>query len=170
MRPVHVHLHRAPARDKQFSEMERRPVYASMPLSRTSEEAVRRWAAGRGVRVPERGMHVTTAYSLVPVEVPRHYRTRDALGAEGCVAMPGGREIRRYGAQLVLTLDCAALHDRWMAWRQRGASWDYPDYSPHVTFADLKHNAGAVIDVSGAPFDDPIVLMPEVVDWPRDTY
>ena len=113
-------------------------------------------------------MHVTTAYSKKPVKVPRSYKTRDSC--EGLVVQPGGRSITRYGDQLVLLLDCPALHERWNLWRQRGAAWDYPSYNPHVTFADLRHNPHANIAFEGAPFDEPLVLTQEVIEAPRSDY
>lgn len=150
-----------------------RPVYASMELGPVSAAALSEWARKCGVRYPEPRPHVTTAYSLKPVPVTPTYRTRDARtsdNAHGLVVPSGGRSVRRFGDSLVLCLDCPALHERWDAWRRAGATWDYPDYTPHVTFADLKHQPpGTVIDVREA-FDEPMTLLPEVVERPRASY
>ena len=150
-----------------------RPVYASMRLSDASQEAVEAWARSLGVRYAEPRMHVTTAYTLRPVPVPASYKTRD--NAAGLVIPSGGRSIKRFGGKedgsLVLCVTSPDLQERHRAWTDRGASWDYPDYQPHVTFCDLKHNRGALIDLSAAPvFDEPIVLLPETVESPRPSY
>lgn len=163
---IHLHLYRTA--DFMAAELETRPVYAHMPLTALSQIALRAWATRRGVRYAEPNMHVTTAYSKKPVKVPRSYKTRDS--AEGLVVQPGGRSIAKFGNQLVLLLECPALHARWQAWRDRGATWDYPTYQPHVTFADLKHNDGTAIDISGPAFDEPLVLTQEVVESPRTDY
>ncbi|MNL13218.1 hypothetical protein D3C87_1341210 [compost metagenome] len=171
-RTVHVHLHRRTG-DFLSGELEKRAVYAHMPLGPVSAEAVRLWARSIGVIYDERSPHVTTAYSLKPVAVAPTYRTRDGAtrdNAYGLVVPPGGRRIDRFGNQLVLCLDSPALRERWQAWRKAGATWDYPDYQPHITFADLKHQGGATIDISGAPFDEPITLLPEIVERPRSFY
>lgn len=172
MRQVHIHLHRRTA-DLLSAELAPRAVYARMDVAPISLAALREWARSIGVVSHELRPHVTTAYSLAPVLVAPSYRTNDARTADnatGLVVHPGGRTIERFGNQLVLCLDCPALQQRWQAWRDAGATWDYPDYWPHVTFADLKHQGGATIDTGAPPFDEPIVLLPEVVERPRSSY
>lgn len=162
----------APDRRQNAPLPSTRAVYAHMPLGPISAAALRDWARGRGVVYDEPNLHVTTAYSLAPVPVAPTYRTRDARTADnahGLVVHPGGRSVRLFGTSLVLCLECPALTARWQAWRDAGAEWDYPDYTPHVTFADLKHQGGATIDASEA-FDEPITLLPEVVERPRSSY
>lgn len=166
MSSLHIHVHRT--RDLLGGQLEARPVYSAMPLSSVSQEALAAWARKRGVRSTEVGMHVTVAYTQKAVQVPGTYKTKDS--AAGVLVPPGGRRIERFGRHLVLTLDSPELQARHKAWLARGATWPHPDYQPHVTFADLKWNDGATIDIGGEPFDEPISLLPEVVGLPRQSY
>lgn len=154
MTAVHVHIHRR-TRDAELGppepERKGKPLYASMRLSRHTEERMAAWAADQGFALAY-SPHVTVAYSKQPVSpdgVPR-------LSA-GMVVPPGGRSVERFGDAAVLCVDCPELQRRWQEYRDAGASWDYPTYRPHVT---LSYRGDVPSDLE--PFDEPLVLEAEV--------
>ena len=85
-------------------------------------------------------LHTTIVYSRVPIEwepmthnVPAHvvgYRVFETDAGTDC---------------LVLELDCPSLADRFNEAMDRGATFDFPSYIPHVTLSydigDFSHDA-----------------------------
>lgn len=75
------------------------------------------------------------------------------------------------GPALILCLESPYLVERHKYSRILGASYDYPDYKPHIT---LSYNLGAqAVDLTIADVNMPIVVSHEVVedldlDWTKD--
>lgn len=102
-------------------------------------EALSAWVAGCGLRdvlasqtVEPRFWHVTVAYSKTPVDWSM--LTPDLND----VIIPAGSKRRMAlldGGALVLSFLSDELAARHTELRSAGASWDYPDYSPHITVA-----------------------------------
>ena len=111
--------------------MAARTLYVSRPLLNGAE--VRRWAraAGFASTLPADDMHVTIAFSRAPVDWARLEPDRAPLTI--ALAAKGPQRIKRLGKAVVLRFTAPALTARWRAFRQAGASWDYPEYQPHVT-------------------------------------
>lgn len=108
-----------------------RPLYVSRPL--LNGGALRAWARAAGFThaLPAEDMHVTIAFSRAPVDwaaVPPDTRP---LAME--LGSDGPQRVKRLGKAIVLRFEAPALAARWRAFRQAGASWDHPEYQPHVT-------------------------------------
>lgn len=133
------------------------PMYASRPLTQASADAIRKWAASQGFKttLPAADMHVTVAYSRTPMNGAAVPATTDRLIAES-----GKRTVEPLGDEgaVVLKFDSQELQARWSTYRKAGASWDYENYTPHVT---LTYD-GAGVDLAGVePFDGPIEMAAE---------
>lgn len=134
-----------------------RTLYVSRRL--LNEGAVRAWAASQGFEsaLPTGDMHVTVAYSREPVDWSKIEPDQDAIAVQG-----GARSVRQFGeGAVVLTLESPELQRRWQELRDAGASWDYPDYRPHVTIT----YAGAPADISAVePYSGPLIFGPEEME------
>lgn len=107
-------------------------LYLCRPLLNAG--ALARYADAIGLRnvyLPV-DMHVTLAYSTDKVDwtKPEFVPRADTLIAEG-----GARRITRFGEHIVLEFEHQPISRRWSEMILAGASWDYPDYRPHVTLA-----------------------------------
>jgi hypothetical protein len=86
---------------------------------------------------------------------------------------PGGpRVIELFGNELgkVAVLAFASSDLSYRHWRAQdaGCSWDWDDYTPHITFADAPANA---VDMSGIePWTGAIELGPEVFEEVQENW
>lgn len=133
-------------------------------------DAVRAWAASQGIATtlaPD-DMHVTVAFSRAPVDwsqlTPDPFRATVLGGARAVYQFPPRSTPN--GA-LVLKFASPQLAGRWQEFRDAGASWDFPEYQPHITLTYSVLEA----DVAGVvPYAGPLVFGPEVFaevseDW-----
>lgn len=113
-------------------------------------------------------VHVTIAYSKQPVLwgsiEPQTYETQ-VWGEEWTTDQeswtPTPRSVARLGDEgaIVLFIDAPELARRWQELKDHGATWDYPEYRPHVTITYEPDD----VDLSKVePFRGTIVLGPEV--------
>jgi hypothetical protein len=107
-------------------------LYLSRPLKNGSD--LSDWATAQGfakVVNPEK-FHVTIAYSREPIDWEVILPSGDSYGVpEIC-----RRWMERLdNGALALCFQSLELVARWQEIRDLGASWDYPDYTPHVTLA-----------------------------------
>lgn len=71
----------------------------------------------------------------------------------------GKRAVERFdGGAVVLRLDSPELQRRWRELRDAGASWDYPDYRPHVT---ITYDGDGVDLDAVEPYAGPLIFGPE---------
>lgn len=142
---------------QKASSSQTRTLYVSRRL--LNEGAVRAWAASQGFEsaLPAGDMHVTVAYSKEPVNWSAIEPDRDALAVQG-----GARSVHQFdGGAVVLTLESPELQRRWQELRDAGASWDYPDYRPHVTIT----YSGVPADLSAVePYRGPLIFGPEEME------
>lgn len=108
-----------------------RPLYVSRILLNAAPFIA--WAKQQGFKTVLQGsdLHVTLAYSRVPVEWP-------APAVEPVTADdPTGREVVRLGdgGAVVLLFKSPELNERWDYLRSVGATWDHFQYVPHVTIS-----------------------------------
>lgn len=108
-----------------------RTLYVSRPL--LNGEALRAWARSVGFvsTLPASDMHVTVAFSRKAVDWSDVPPQRGSLSIE--VGETG--HVKRLGKAIVLRFDSPALRTRWRRFRDAGASWDWPEYQPHVTIS-----------------------------------
>ncbi len=110
-------------------------LYAMRPL--LNAEEVIAWYQAQGFDatfLPSEKLHVTIAYSRRPLDWPV-MDARPVLRVQG-----GGRRFGLFGEDetslaLVQQFWSSDLTDRWSALMEQGASWDFPEYRPHVTLA-----------------------------------
>lgn len=145
-----------------------RPLYVSRPLVNVAEFT--KWAKSQGFGSVVDDLHVTVTFSRSPVDWM-------AMGDNWSSDQNGNLTIEPGGARLVeplgdkgavvLLFNSSALAYRHEHMRERGASWDFPTYQPHVTIT----YAGTDVDLSKVePYRGKLVFGPEVFapldeDW-----
>jgi phage-related protein (TIGR01555 family) len=125
------------------------------------------WAKGQGFTstLPAEDLHVTITFSRTPVDWMQMGSTWED---EVKVPRGGARLIEVFGEGAVVLL----FNSNMLQWRHqemvdKGASWDHPDYQPHITIA----YEGAPADISKIePYQGEIILGPELFaevneDW-----
>lgn len=130
-------------------------------------EDVLAWAEAQGITISDpNSLHVTVTYSNGPVDWMK--MGNDWGGPDGngdlVVADGGPRMLGQLGPNkdvLVLLFWSSSL-----AWRhedmiRQGATWDWPEYQPHIT---LNYSAGSV-DLDGlTPYRGKLVFGPEIFE------
>lgn len=123
-----------------------------------------RWARAQGFTDIVPDLHVTIAYSRDPVDwfkVGTSWSERIEIAAGGPRQMERLGEDGRYIALLITAND--------LVWRHReiieaGASWDWPDYQPHISI-----QIGGEVDLSKVePYQGRIILGPEIFESVRE--
>lgn len=123
---------------------------------------LQRWATEQGLGELQPDLHVTIAYSRTPVD---WMKVEDAWIDEddgGLLIKPGGpRVVEPLGDRTaVLMFSSSHLsyrHERIR--RDAGASWDWPDYQPHISLT------GEPVDLSSVePYRGKIELGPEIFE------
>lgn len=125
------------------------------------------WAKGQGFTstLPADDLHVTITFSRTPVDWMKMGSTWED---EVKVPRGGARLIEKFdGGAVVLLFNSNMLQWRHDEMVDKGASWDHPEYQPHVTIS----YDGAPSDISKIePYQGEIILGPELFaevkeDW-----
>lgn len=141
-----------------------RTLYVSRPLLNGGD--IRAWAAEQGLRstLPASDMHATIAFSRKAVDwstiQPDPQGLTIAGGARSVHQFPAGEDSTKNGA-VVLRFESPMLQKslvgkRWQAFIDAGASWDHPEYQPHIT---LTYALDSLPDLK--PYRGPLMLGPE---------
>jgi hypothetical protein len=131
-------------------------LYVSRPV--LNREDIANWAKENGIDTVQDDMHTTICYSKSPVS--------SVSPDDSEIVIPSGddRKIKMFGKDadvMVLAIKSDALNSRWQEFRDAGASWDWPDYSPHIT---ITLNTKGV-DISNIkPYTGEIKYGPEVFE------
>lgn len=123
--------------------------------------AIIAWAKEQGfsTTLPADDLHVTIAFSRNPVD---WMKAGSDWESEVKVPEGGPRLMERFGDATVLLFASSSL-----SWRHEhmkraaGATWDHPDYQPHITISYDK-DAPELADIE--PFKGEIILGPEVFE------
>lgn len=146
-----------------FAAGDPRTLYVSRKVLNAG--AIIAWAKGQGLQLDQSAddLHVTIAYSRRPVDwmsIDGGYGPDD-----GNLTVPAGgpRLVERFndGGPVVLLFSCSALRWRHEQIREAGASWDHPQYRPHIT---LTYEPTDIDLAAVEPFQGPIVLGPEIFE------
>lgn len=146
----------------------RRPLYVSRPVENADEIIAWAKSVGFSTTLPAEDMHVTICYSKEPVDwLPlEHWADTLEVPPEGVRTLAfsndyADRTVAALGSDgaVVLRFESAPLSARHQYFLDRGASWDYDAYHPHVT---LTYEAPDGLDLSTMePYTGQIVLGPE---------
>lgn len=140
-----------------------RTLYVSRRVVNADE--ILAWAREQGFTstLTAEQLHVTVAFSRTPVdwmEVGEAW-AGDKAG-ELTIAPGGARLIEKFdGGAVVLLFNASELSWRHEQIKQAGASWDWPEYQPHIT---LTYDPGDLDLSSVEPYRGRIVLGPEVFE------
>lgn len=125
------------------------------------------WAKAQGfpATLPPEDMHVTIAFSRTPLEWP--------AADTKPLAVPAGNNrvvAQFYGGAVVLRIVSPELARRWSEICNLGASWDWPDYHPHIT---ISYDGSSVNLARVRPYQGEIQLGPETMaevkeEWKDD--
>lgn len=140
----------------KFSDATPKTLYVSRKV-KNGEEIVS-WAKSQGFKeiLSAKDMHVTIAYSRKPVD---WMDVGEQWSSEIKIAEGGPRVIEEFcGGAKVLQFKCSDLEWRNMSIRDAGASWDWPEYHPHITisYGDMPEDV--------TPYQGKIILGPEVFE------
>jgi phage gp29-like protein len=142
-----------------FAAGDPRTLYVHRRLK--NAKALRDWARRQGFRsaLPAGEMHVTVAYSKRPVD---WFAIGQSWQETLTVPAGGPRQVERLGERAIVLLFAASeLTWRHQEMREAGASWDYPEYRPHVTIT----YDGEGIDLDAIePYQGELVFGPEIFE------
>ncbi|BCQ68229.1 hypothetical protein PEQA60_22190 [Pseudomonas sp. Eqa60] len=146
---------------KSTSDAAPAPLYVFRPVLNADD--LINWAKSQGFTqtLPADDLHVTVAFSKSPVDWMKAGEAYSSRDDGGVTVRPGGpRMLEVFGeGAVVLAFNSSDLSWRHMSLREIGASWDYPEYQPHIT---ITYNLGDV-DVSKVePYRGEIILGAEV--------
>lgn len=142
---------------------QRKSLFLSRPLENADQ--LIEWAKKQGfpTTLGAGEIHATIAYSKKPIKWPEARDDRlTVVSKSDRAVMPLGD-----GGAVVLRFSNDSLRARWQELLDQGASYDFPDYKPHVT---ISWKADGV-DVSKlSPFEGDLVFGPEILreideDW-----
>lgn len=157
---------RAAAAMLAYAVNDPRPLYVRRDLVNVAE--FHAWAKEAGFPEVVEDAHVTVAYSRQPVDwfamgTDWHDRRGDGSG-EFVVPSGGPRKVDRLGDQgaVVLHFDSDEIRWRHESMRERGASWDYEGFHPHVT---ITYRAPEGLDLETVvPYAGKLVFGPEIFE------
>lgn len=155
---------------QQANDAKPRTLYVSRKLLNADEFIA--WATGQGFEttLDADDLHVTVALSREAVDWMKVGENWTS-GPDGkLTVVPGGaRLVEPLGDKgaIVLLFNSSELAWRHMAIREAGASWDWPEYQPHVT---ITYQAGALDLSKVEPYRGKLVFGPEIFaelddDW-----
>lgn len=147
------------------------PLYVYRPVLNGAEIAA--WAKAQGfpTTLDPADMHVTIAFSRQPVDWMKAGEawTSDPKG-ELKVAPGGPRQLARFGptgdaAVLLFASNDLNWRHEWL--KEIGCSWDWPEYSPHLT---ISFSAGDLDLSTLEPYQGAIKFGPEVFEPLKDDW
>lgn len=152
-----------PVAKKAITDAAPRSLYVSRKVINGAE--IIAWAKSQGFEstVLAADLHVTVAYSRNPVDWMKVGESWSGDGKGQLKIAPGGaRLIDKFGEGAVVLL----FNSSELAWRhvsivEAGASWDWPDYQPHITFT---YEPGSVDIDKVEPYRGAIELGPEIFE------
>ncbi len=122
-----------------------------------------RWAKAQGFEatLPESDLHVTIAFSRQPVD---WFKVGTSWSSKVEVSAGGPRAMEEFGEAKVLLFASPDLNWRHDEIREAGASWDHPEYQPHITisYGDAPANV--------EPYQGPIILGPEIFEEVKEDW
>lgn len=143
--------------EQRAADARPRTLYISRRVKNAQQIAA--WARSQGLKniTPTSDMHVTVAYSRVPVDwmsIRQDYWEEIEIEGGARLVEPLGDE----GA-IVLLFKSDPLEYRFRSLiEEQGLSWEYDGYQPHIT---LTYDPGGIDLSKVEPYQGPIILGPE---------
>ncbi len=111
---------------------EPKPTLVLFPLTQKSQDLFNFYVVGMGFPKPTWGLHCTSVYSRAPINyTPVMLPEAAYQGSCNDLMLLKGK----LGLCLVLGISCQAVHMSHTSALGLGASWDYPQFHPHITIA-----------------------------------
>lgn len=147
-----------PTEEQQAADAAPRTLYVRRDVLNADE--IIAWAKSQGFKttLPANDMHVTIAFSRTPVD---WMKMGEAWNSEIKVGPGGVRLMERFGDARVLLFMSNELMWRHEWMKEEGASWDHPEYQPHITIS-YDPDAPDLADVE--PYTGEIILGPEIFE------
>ncbi|MES3042684.1 DUF1073 domain-containing protein [Sphingomonas faeni] len=152
---------RRAANDARLLDATPRPLYVSRKVVNVAD--LKAWAKSQGLPELQGDLHVTVAYSTTPVDWMK-MTEYDGFGSsdDGTLTLaPGGpRVVEPLGDRTAVLM----FYSTRLGWRheemvRNGASWDFPDFTPHISLT------GEPVDLTNVePYRGKIVLGPEIFE------
>lgn len=116
------------------------------------------WAKAQGFEttLPADDLHVTITYSRTPVD---WMAMGETWAGEVEIAEGGARLMEKFNKANVLLFSSSELSWRHEQMKRVGATWDHPEYQPHITIS-YAEDAPDLKDVE--PYTGKIILGPEI--------
>lgn len=151
----------AQASSRAVADAAPRTLYVSRKVQNANE--IIGWARSQGFKETLRpeDLHVTIAYSRDPVD---WMKVGEAWQSKIEIAEGGPRLTEIFGEAKVLLFKSSDLEWRHQSIREAGASWDHPEYQPHITisYGDMPENV--------EPYQGKIILGPEIFEEVNDNW
>lgn len=124
------------------------------------------WAKEQGFKttLPATDLHVTVTYSRQPVD---WFKMGEAWLSEVKIAAGGPRQMEQFGQARVLLIASSELSWRHAAMVELGASWDHPEYRPHIT---ISYDPDSPDLATVTPYAGEIVLGPEIFEEVKEDW
>ncbi len=136
-----------------------RPMTLYVQRKVLNADDILKWARGQGLAdtLSADDLHVTIAYSRSPMD---WIAVGEPWDDEITIKEGGPRIMEVFGENaLVLQFASHQLNWRHQEMRRAGASWDWPEYQPHIS---ISYGTQAVDLKDIEPYQGPIVLGPEL--------
>lgn len=147
----------------QVADAAPRTLYVRRDVLNAAEIIEHFKAQGFETTLPASDMHVTIAFSRQPVD---WFKVGSAWEDEVTIPAGGARMMEKFGKATVLLFASNMLKWRHQEILEAGASWDHPEYQPHVS---ISYNfKGDLADVE--PWQGKIVLGPEIFAEVKDDW
>lgn len=156
-----------PGEQQTANDAAPRTLYVRRDVLNAAEIIAHFKAQGFRTALPADDLHVTIAYSRNPVD---WMAMGSAWDDEVKIPRGGPRLMERFGEARVLLFNSNMLRWRHNEMVEAGATWDHPEYQPHVTIS-YDPEAPDLADVK--PYQGEIILGPEIFqevkeDWQSD--
>ena len=152
-----------PAEEQNLGDAAPRTLYVQRKVENAAD--IIAWAKSQGFEttLPADDLHVTIAFSREPVD---WMKVGEAWQAELKIAAGGPRLMEQFGEATVLLFGARELEWRHEDIKRAGASWDHPEYQPHITISYAFK--GDLSEVE--PYQGEIVLGPEIFAEVREDW
>lgn len=136
---------------EQLGDAAPRTLYVRRDVVNRAE--ITKWAKSQGFTDIVPDLHVTITYSRAPVD---WFKMGSTWDEEMTLPKGGARQMETFGEAKVLLIQSNMLQWRHEEMVGNGASFDFPEYQPHITisYGDMPDNV--------EPYQGKIVLGPEI--------